>query len=68
MNYLDNNKIGSRLLIAGNLTKQPYMAGLNFRVSGDLKNTDVIMNQTFWVGVYPGLTTEHLDYVVEKIE
>ncbi|MDR3409554.1 MAG: lipopolysaccharide biosynthesis protein RfbH [Formivibrio sp.] len=66
--YLDQNKIGTRLLFAGNLTRQPYMIGKNFRISGELTNTDIVMNQTFWIGVYPGLSTEMLDYVVEKIE
>ncbi len=65
--YLDQHKIGTRLLFAGNLTRQPYMLGRNFRVSGDLVNTDVIMNDTFWVGVYPGLSDEMLDYVIERI-
>jgi CDP-6-deoxy-D-xylo-4-hexulose-3-dehydrase len=68
INYLDQNKIGTRLLFAGNLTKQPYMVGRNYRVSGELANTDVVMNQTFWLGIFPGLQEEHLDYVVEKIE
>lgn len=68
INYLDQNKIGTRLLFAGNLTKQPYMAGRNFRVSGSLTVTDVVMNQTFWIGTFPGLGTEHLDYVIEKLE
>jgi CDP-6-deoxy-D-xylo-4-hexulose-3-dehydrase len=68
LSYLDQNKIGTRLLFAGNLTKQPYMAGRNFRVSGELTNTEVVMNQTFWLGVYPGLTTDHLDYIAVKIE
>ncbi|WP_420223963.1 lipopolysaccharide biosynthesis protein RfbH [Pigmentiphaga litoralis] len=66
--YLDQNKIGTRLLFAGNLTRQPYMLGRNFRVSGELTNTDRIMNQTFWIGLYPGLSREMLDYTVEKIE
>ena len=66
--YLDQNKIGTRLLFAGNLTRQPYMLGRNFRISGELTNTDRIMNQTFWIGLYPGLTKEMLDYSVEKIE
>ena len=68
LNYLDQNKIGTRLLFAGNLTRQPYMIGRNFRVSGELTNTDIVMNQTFWLGVYPGLGTEHLDYVAERLE
>ncbi len=68
LNFLDQNKIGTRLLFAGNLTKQPYMIGKNFRVSGDLNQTDIVMNQTFWLGVYPGIGSLHLDYVAEKIE
>ena len=68
INFLDQNKIATRLLFAGNLTSQPYMIGRNFRVSGDLANTDTVMNQTFWLGVWPGLTTQQLDYVVDKLE
>jgi CDP-6-deoxy-D-xylo-4-hexulose-3-dehydrase len=68
LSYLDQNKIGTRLLFAGNLTRQPYMIGREYRVSGELTNTDIVMNQTFWVGVYPGLSREMLDFVVEKIE
>jgi CDP-6-deoxy-D-xylo-4-hexulose-3-dehydrase len=60
--------VGTRLLFAGNLTRQPYMLGRNFRVSGELTNTDIVMNQTFWVGVYPGLRREMLDFLAEKIE
>jgi CDP-4-dehydro-6-deoxyglucose reductase, E1 len=66
--YLDQQKIGTRLLFAGNLTRQPYMKNVNYRVSGELINTDVVMNNTFWIGVQPALTTEMLDYVVSQIE
>jgi CDP-6-deoxy-D-xylo-4-hexulose-3-dehydrase len=68
LEYLDQNKIGTRLLFAGNLTRQPYMKGKNYRVSGELTNTDVVMNDSFWIGVYPGLSKEMLDFTVEKIE
>ena len=68
INFLDQSKIATRLLFAGNLTRQPYMIGRNFRVSGELTNTDTVMNQTFWLGVWPGLTREQLDYVVDKLE
>ena len=68
LKYLDQYKIGSRLLFAGNITCQPYMIGRNYRVSGDLKNTDLVMNNTFWIGVYPGLNQEMLEYVVNKLE
>ena len=68
LSYLDEHKIGTRLLFAGNLTRQPYMVGRNYRVSGTLENTDTVMRQTFWIGVYPGLDKERLDYAIEKIE
>jgi CDP-6-deoxy-D-xylo-4-hexulose-3-dehydrase len=68
LTYLDQHKIGTRLLFAGNLTRQPYMIGRNYRVSGELTNTDRVMNDTFWIGVYPGLTREMLDFAVTKLE
>jgi CDP-6-deoxy-D-xylo-4-hexulose-3-dehydrase len=68
MKYLDQYKIGTRLLFAGNLTRQPYFEGRNYRISGDLSRTDKVMNDTFWIGIYPGLTEEMLRYSVEKIE
>ena len=66
--YLDQNKIGTRLLFAGNLTRQPSMMNVKYRVSGELTNTDNVMNNTFWIGVQPALTKEMLEFVVQKIE
>ncbi len=67
LKYLDQFKIGTRLLFAGNLIRQPYFEGRTYRISGDLTNTDKVMNDTFWIGVYPGLTEEMLGFVVEKL-
>ena len=68
LTYLDQNKVGTRLLFAGNLTRQPYMVGANYRISGDLTNTDNVMNNTFWIGVQPSLTREMLEFAASKIE
>jgi CDP-6-deoxy-D-xylo-4-hexulose-3-dehydrase len=68
LTYLDQYKIGTRLLFAGNLTCQPYMIGRNYRVSGELINTDRVMNDTFWIGVYPGLSEAMLSFAVDKLE
>jgi CDP-6-deoxy-D-xylo-4-hexulose-3-dehydrase len=66
--YLNDNKIGTRLLFSGNLIKQPYMKDVNFKVQGELKNTDFVMENTFWIGLYPGLSKEQLQYSVLKIK
>ena len=68
LTYLDQHKIGSRLLFAGNITKQPYMEGAKYRISGDLTNTDRIMNHTFWIGIHPSLTEEMLSFSASKIK
>jgi len=67
LRFLDSRKIGTRLLFAGNVTKQPAYKDINFRVVGDLTNTDVVMTRSFWVGVYPGLTNQMMDYVIDSI-
>ena len=68
INFLNEKKIGTRLIFAGNLVKQPYMKNLKFKVSGDLKNTDIIMNDSLWIGVYPGLNEKMINYMVECIQ
>jgi CDP-6-deoxy-D-xylo-4-hexulose-3-dehydrase len=67
LRFLDSQKIGTRLLFAGNITKQPAYKNVDFRVVGDLTNTDIVMTRSFWIGVYPGITTEMLDYVISSI-
>ena len=67
LRFLDSRKIGTRLLFAGNITKQPAYKDVDFRVVGDLTNTDIVMTRSFWVGVYPGLTTQMMDYVIQSI-
>jgi CDP-6-deoxy-D-xylo-4-hexulose-3-dehydrase len=66
--YLEEHKIGTRQLFAGNLIKQPAYQGADIKVIGDLPKTDFIMKNTFWVGIWPGLDKEHLDYIAETIK
>ena len=68
LTYLDQNKVGTRLLFAGNLTRQPYMRNAKYRISGNLTNTDNVMNNTFWIGVQPALTPAMLEFAAHKIE
>jgi len=67
LRFLDSRKIGTRLMFAGNILKQPAYKNVEFRVVGDLTNTDIVMKRTFWIGVYPGLTPEMLDYATSSI-
>lgn len=65
--FLEENKVGTRLLFGGNLTKQPALSGQKFRVSGELTQTDKLMNDAFWVGIWPGLNEPHLEYITEQL-
>ena len=66
--FLNENRIATRLMFGGNLIKQPAYKNKKFKVFGELTNADMVMNSTFWIGVYPGLTEEMIDYTIEKFE
>ncbi|MDD2752084.1 MAG: lipopolysaccharide biosynthesis protein RfbH [Candidatus Omnitrophica bacterium] len=67
VNYLESNKIATRMLFGGNLLKQPAYKNIKYRLPGNLKNTDLVMNNLFWLGVYPGLTMPMLSYIEETV-
>lgn len=67
-NYLDSKKIETRNIFAGNILRQPAYGDIQHRVSGDLKNTDTIMNNSFFLGTFPGITQEQIDYTLTTIE
>ena len=67
MQYLNENNIGTRLLFGGNVIKQPYMKDVKYRVGSNLENTEIVMSNTFWIGLFPGLTNKHLEHSSEKI-
>jgi len=64
--FLESRRIATRMLFAGNLTCQPAFQGVNYRISGDLANTDAVMRRTFWVGVHPGLTEPMIDWIADS--
>jgi CDP-6-deoxy-D-xylo-4-hexulose-3-dehydrase len=68
VNYLEDKKIATRMLFGGNLTKQPAYENIKYRAQGILKNTDLTMSNLFWIGVYPGITKEKLDYMIKTFD
>jgi len=66
--FLEDHKIGSRLIFAGNLTKQPAYKNVEFRVHGELKSTDLVMNKSFWISVNPSLNEIKINYMLEQLE
>ena len=65
---LENNHIGTRLLFGGNITSQPAYKGLKYRISGDLKNSNIIKDRLFWIGVHPNINSSHINYIVKILE
>jgi CDP-6-deoxy-D-xylo-4-hexulose-3-dehydrase len=67
VNYLENNKIATRMLFGGNLIRQPAYQNIQYRSAGPLTNTDTVMNNLFWIGVYPGITRDKMQYIAETV-
>jgi len=65
LRFLEQSQIGTRLLFAGNLTRQPYFKNIKYRTIGKLENTDTVMNNTFWIGLYPGISNDMINYTLE---
>jgi len=68
VNYLEDSMISTRMLFGGNLTKQPAYKNIKYRVAGSLENTDLVMNNLFWLGVYPGLSEAQLLYIISVFD
>ncbi len=67
VSFLEGRRIGTRQLFAGNLTRHPAYADREYRISGELTNSDIVTERTFWIGVYPGINDEMADYMVESL-
>ena len=68
LQHLNENRVATRLMFGGNLIKQPAYTNKNFRVHNKLENADVVMNKSFWIGVYPGISEQMYDYVFQVFE
>ena len=68
MRFLEENKIGTRLFFGGNMTKQPAYINIKKKVIGKIDNSDKVMNDSFWIGVWPGLDKNHFEYIHERIK
>jgi len=68
VNYLEKNKISTRMLFGGDLLKQPAYQDIKYRIFSSLKNTDIVMNNLFWIGVYPGITEKKIEYTIKKFD
>ena len=66
LKYYEEKKIGNRLLFGGNITKQPYMKNVNYKINGSLVNTNKIMNSTYWIGIHPRIEDDHINYMFEN--
>jgi CDP-6-deoxy-D-xylo-4-hexulose-3-dehydrase len=67
LQYLEKKKIGTRLLFGGNLVKQPYFKNNPYRIYGELKNTDLVMRNTFWLGLHPGIDAERREFISDSL-